>query len=529
MRRTQKKNTADFNIFGALVVLIVIGLTLTVVMVVRSRSGSYTVAAGSTVYDEDNEYVPIEEDATLYQKSNGKYYLKTADQEVYTLGSSAVVKSGDTGSLQVYGDLYQIAQDGTVTTSSGRNEIADFGKPGLYKLADRKYLITGSDISSTDGAYETRDYVYITIYKSGTGVLMNHESYENMVYPIMLQSGELYLDISSEYAYYEDNLINLKNVLGSTNLYNGDALVYKEGLIDDEEYEEAKDNPDTITIVAGNGGSGGSGGSGGFGGNGGYGGDGASGGDGGTGGYGGTGGIGGSGGTGGLGGDGGEGGDGGKGSDASISALKWVELTAVTAGIGTIDVNYFVSDVTEDYVAVYLLVEHKDSSGNSVQDKIYLSKTSTKYTIMDCTPATTYTVTLCYDAYYSTGGVIDEAPTSVKQDTVKVKTGSNLGTIEVATLKADSISFDIKLDSQYVISAGKITLYNGTTDVKLGSYTLDSGIISEAAKDSARAKITFDSTKLSDGDRLYLKFEDVIYNGAPFTILEQTSITYNKN
>ena len=528
MKRTEKKNTATFNIFGALIVLVLICLTLTVVMVVRSKSSSYTIAAGSTVYDEENEYIPIEEDATLYQKSNKKYYLKTADKEVYTLGSNAVVRDGKSGAVQVYGDLYQIAADGSVTSSSGRNEITDFSKPGLYKLADRKYLMTGGSIVSTDAAYETSNYVYITIYKSGTAVLMNHESYENVVYPIMLHSDELYLDISSEYAFYDDKLINLKNVLGSTNAYNGDALVYTEGLVDDEAFEAAQtQNPDTITIVAGNGGSGGSGGTGGGAGDGGFGGSGGSGGDAGDGGAGGTGGIGGSGGTGGLGGDGGSGGDGGEGSDASISALKWVELTGVTAGIGSIDVNYFVSDVTDDYVAVYLLVDHKDKDGKKIQDKVFLNKTSTQYTIPNCTPATDYTVTLCYDAYYSTGGVVDDAPTSVKQDTVKVKTGDNLGTIAVQKLKGDSISFDIKLNSQYLISAGSVALYKGNT--KLGSYALDSGIIKDAAKDSVRGTITFDKSKVSDGDRLYLKYEDVVYNGAPFTISQQESVTYNKN
>lgn len=526
MKRTVKKNTASYNIFGALIVLVIIALTVTVVMVVRSRSGSYTIPAGSTVYDENNEYIPIDEEASLYQKADKKYYLKTADKEIYTLGNNAVVRDGESGSIWVYGDMYQIAADGSVTSSAGRNEISDFGTPGLYKLADRKYLMTGRDIVSTDNSYETSSYVYVTIYTSGTAVLMNHEANQNVVYPIMLHSGDLYLDISSEYAFYGNNLINLKNVIGSTNQYHGDALVYTEGLVDDEEYAKAAANPDTITIVAGNGGNGGSGGTGGSAGSGGSGGNGGTAGDGGSGGKGGTGGIGGSGGTGGIGGDGGTGGDGGRGSDASISALKWVELSGVTAGIGSIDVDYFVSDVTDDYVSVYLLVEHKDASGSTVTDKIFLSKTSTHYTIANCMPGTNYTVTLCYDAYYSTGGIVDDEPTSVKQDVAKVKTGSNLGTIEVASLKESSVTFDVTLDEQYLITSGKVVLCKDNTE--LGAFTLDSDIVGKAAGEPYRASISFDNTMVSSGDRLYLKFKDVIYNGASFTITEQTAITYNK-
>ncbi|MCI5620138.1 MAG: hypothetical protein MR355_01015 [Lachnospiraceae bacterium] len=553
MKRTETKNTATFNIFGLLIVMIIVCLTVTVVMVVRSRSGSYTVAAGSTVYDEENEYIPVEKDATLYQKKDGKYYLKTRDKEVYCLGKNVVVRNGDTGTLTIFGDLYQVSAEGSVMQEKDRSEISDFSKPGLYKLADRKYLMTGKSILSTDDAYDTSDYVYINIYKTGTAVLMNDQGCQNIVYPIMLNTGDLYLDISSEYAYFAENLINLKNILGSTNQYNGDALVYTEGLVTDEEYASAANNPDSITIVAGNGGNGGSGGiggnggsggsagsggsggsggnggSGGSGGSGGFGGNAGSGGAGGDGGVGGTGGTGGAGGTGGIGGDGGTGGDGGKGSDANISALKWVELTGVTAGIGSIDVDYFVSDVTDDYVAVYLIVEHKEG-GTTKKDKIFLNKTSTHYTINNCTPGTSYNISLCYDAYYSTGGVVDDEPTSVTQDTVKVKTGSNLGSLEITKLTEKGISFEITLDQQYLISAGKVTLYDSTNNnMRLGTYTITAADLENAKKgETIQADITFANTGVNDKDRLYLKFEDVTYNGSAFTISEQASITYRK-
>ena len=134
----QRKNTLYFNIFGSIIGIMLIALTVTVVVVVKNQSGAYTVPAGSTVYDIDNEYIPITEEATLYQKSNGVFYLKTADKEVYTLGENAVVKDGESRSIWVYGDLYAIAADGTVTMSTGCNELKDLGQPGLYKLADRK-------------------------------------------------------------------------------------------------------------------------------------------------------------------------------------------------------------------------------------------------------------------------------------------------------------------------------------------------------------------------------------------------------
>lgn len=526
MKRIERKNTAEFNVFGSIIVLILIALTVSVVFVIRNQSGSYKVPAGSTVYDVDNEYIPIDEEAKLYQKSNGIYYLKTADKEVYTLGTNAVVRDGENRTVYVYGDLYEIASDGTVTLSSGCNEIQDLSQPGLYKLADRKYLMTGKSINSTDEEYSTNDYVYINIYTSGAAILMNDQNNKNILNPIMLNSGNLYLDISSEYAFYNNNLINLKNVLGSTNEYGGDALIYVEGLVDDEQYKSAADTPDVITIVGGNGGAGGAGGNGGTGGTGGYGGTGGTGGEGGNGGSGGTGGVGGAGGTGGTGGDGGAGGDGGRGSDANVNALKWVKLVGVTAGIGTIDVDYVVTDITDDYVAVWVEVVHKDSQGKSVTDQVYLSKTDNQYTIRNCTPGTYYEVSLWYSAYYKTGGIVGDAPEETMVDSVRVQTSSNLGNLEVVKQTENAIEFDLTLDSQYLIESGSVALYH--EDTEISHIVLDQSTINAAAKSTVRLSLPLGSTALSNGDRLYLKFKDVVYNGASFNIPDQASITYTK-
>ena len=250
MKILQRKNTIEYNIFGSIIAMMLIALTVSVVVVVKNKSASYIVPAGSTVYDVDNEYIPVEEDATIYQKKTGVYYLKTSDKDVYTLGTNVVVKDSKTHSVWVYGDLYEIAADGTVSVLSGRNELKNSGQPGLYKLADRKYLMTGNSIASTDKEYSTSEYVYINVYKSGAAVLMNDQSNQNILRPIMLNSEDLYLDISSEYAFYHNNLINLKNVIGSTNEYGGDALIYTEGLVDDEQYQSAQDTPDVIIPIS---------------------------------------------------------------------------------------------------------------------------------------------------------------------------------------------------------------------------------------------------------------------------------------
>lgn len=544
MRKLDKKNTISFNIFGALIVLGLIALTVSVVMVIRSRTGSETIAASSVVYNDENEYILLDKDGKLSKKWDGNYYLKSG-RENYSLGPNAVVFDKNSGLLTVYGDLYKINQDGTIESASEKTEISDYNSPGIYKMQDRKYLMTGGSIDATDGSFGTSKFVIASINRSGTALLMNDQQYANMIYPVMLKSDDLYFDIASEYAYYDKNLIYLKNVLGSSNEYKGDPLLYKEGLVGEEELQVAtsKNNPDVITIVGGNGGQGGAGGQGGIGGTGGQGGTGGIAGDGGTGGTGGVGGTGGdggqggrggiggdggdggqggAGGQGGFGGDGGKGGNGGLGNDGEISALKWIRLNGVQAGMTTLDANYIVSDLTDDYVSVYLEVKNL---ATSAIEKIFLDKTQTNYIVRGCDPGTYYEVTIGYTAYYNeNGGAVLK---DIKQDTFKVRTSSNFGDITIASVTQSDVNFVLKLNQEYVISAGTVALYKAD-GTKVAELNLTDAMIREAASTGYSGKISgFGS--IPEGERLSLKLINTVYNGKEVNVDNQESFTYKVN
>ena len=198
----------------------------------------------------------------------------------------------------------------------------------------------------------------------------------------------------------------------------------------------------------------------------------------------------------------------------------------MTASVGTIDVNYYVSDLTDDYVAVYLKVR---KTGETNFDKIFLSKTSTHYTIRNREPGTSYTITLCYDAYYTSGGIVDDEPTSKDVDTATVRTGTDLGSITITALKESSIEFQVSLDKEYPISSGEVVLCNAAgTPIGQSAFKLDSGNIGTAAKSYVSGSISFNSSGVNTGDRLYLKFQNVVYNGSAFEITKEASITYNK-
>ena len=55
MKRAEKKNTGIYNIFGALFVLALVGLSIVVVNVLKNKEDTYVIPAGSTDYDINNE------------------------------------------------------------------------------------------------------------------------------------------------------------------------------------------------------------------------------------------------------------------------------------------------------------------------------------------------------------------------------------------------------------------------------------------------------------------------------------------
>ena len=508
-----------FNIFGILIVAALATFSVVVITVIRKGSDNYSVSQGSTVYTEDNEYVDMTTDGKLHKEWDGKYYLKlNGERTSYCLGKNTVIYDSDKQNLTFYGKAYQIHEDGIVDNIDDMTEVENIKEPTIYKLRDRMYVMTGGNIHATDDSFSTNDYVAINIHKTGTAMLMNNNYYVNMIQPIMLESDGLYFDIASELMVHDEKVVNLKNVIGSSNLYTGRALVYEEGLAEEDDETLMANNPDVITIMGGNGGSGGTGGEGGIGGTGGEGGVGGTGGvggiggTGGNGGIGGTGGIGGSGGTGGIGGDGGDGGKGGEGSDAVFAATKWVSLNGATAGIGSIDVNYTVNDLTNDYVDVFLNV-YKTSNLSTPIEQIHLDKSANHYTVTNgISPGTQYRLELGYIAYAEDGN-----KQIITQDIVQVTTDGNLAYIEinkVSTSKVGSdtivaVTYTVRADSNYVMNPCKVGLYYGND---LQGSPEDVDMNKAVSADGYQSTIKFKANDDVSGKKISMKFTSAIYN-----------------
>ena len=442
MRKFEKKNVRSFGLFGLLIVIAILALSLVVYLSVTNNDNKIKVNAGNILFIDNDKILEVSNDTEIIKKWDGNYYL-TQDGKTDNLGKHIIVNDRTNGNLQILGSSYQIYADGSVKKYNSNMIIEDLNTPQIYKLDDRLYLFAGKKIASFDGTIAADNFIKISLDRNGNGLLQSIGLNKKTINHVILVSEDRYFDIGSELLYCNGIETNLRKVIGSSNEYDGAPVLYDATGIERPEGSKANEKvPDIeeyyITAgTGGDGGFGGTGGSGGTGGKGGTGGDGGlggKGGDGGSGGTGGAGGIGGSGGTGGaggiggacgtggaggvgglggkggtggaggLGGTGGTGADGGKGGTGGDAANPKedntfsIQLLGASSRIGSVTANYSVYDQGNNIGRVILRVR-EDSHNNSVYEDHILTKYGNEYTIYSLKKGKTYNLELGYYPY----------------------------------------------------------------------------------------------------------------------------------
>jgi hypothetical protein len=260
MRKLNKKAIISFNIFGLLVLLNIGMFALAVVKVAAASGVTYAVAADSVIFDKNNIPITTTANGEISKKWDGNFHLKLEKQGDFNLGKSTAAYETMSSKLKIYGDGYQVFYDGSVNRISKETQITDLSKTAFYKLADRKYLITGPLIKSNDGLMNAKKFLFVIVDKAGNAQLLNNTLNMKTAQPMVLLCGDIKFDIANEKLLVVQKTIDLTKIYGTTNKYSPAAK--------EEKNEPVKD----LVIRGGKGGEGGKGGTGGLGGVGGFGG-----------------------------------------------------------------------------------------------------------------------------------------------------------------------------------------------------------------------------------------------------------------
>lgn len=471
MKQKKGRNKIIFTVFIVFVVLIIILFTLVIIKGLKNEKKIYEVSSSSLVYDENYNNIEIKDKASITKKWNNKYYLES-NKEKYTLGEFTVVYNPNDYRMYTYGDCYKVYENGDTEKITQENEIIRTSEETFYKIADRKYLIVSSNIKDKTNSLNTKDYLIVELDKIGNATLMNNELNIKTINEMVLECGKFDFDIANEKLIFENNTIDLKKIGGSTNQY-----VKKEETKETKEQEvkqlsekdlkkleseiasKIKENnsainnrfdansgsiTNTITDIT-----------------------------------------------------------------ATINTVtdqvisqknyyKAVKLISISSGVNYFDVNYYVSDPTNEYEQIFLKLE--DNKGNISTYNI--NKSDSIYRIMDLLPDQEYTVSLCYKySVLSELGVIQKEEVA---DIIKYKTHNPQYELAITKIAKNKIYFKFKADPTYTIESGKIVLYIDGQEI--GSKEID---IQDALRNSGFTSYIEYS---NSGNMIILKLENAIYN-----------------
>lgn len=418
MRKFEKKNVVTFSVFGALIIIAMIIMTISVVSFVKKENNTIDISANSLVFTDDDNVYNIAADGQIVKKWDKKFYLVNEQYNNVCLGQHPVIYSSSSDAVSLVGESYRIYPDGTTLKYPDGIDITNTKESALYKLADRNYVLIGNDVYSYEGGFKAKGFMRIKIAKNGNALLQSSGLNSKTINHVILISGELYFDVGSEILYCDGIEINLRKIIGSTNEYDGSPILYSTTGIERPEGSTSNTPIPDIEEYNITGGTGGQGGVGGYGGNGGNAG---------------------SGGAGGLGGDGGDGGDAGS---VRQDETYHVSFNGISAGVSSITIQYDINDPS--FKIGRVIADITDTNSPGTYERYVLDKYAKEYTFYGLKNSTEYQVNFAYYEY-----IINEGSKKYTLAQTPIVTGNYYVTTKApsAIIETDNISTYSKLVS----------------------------------------------------------------------------------
>lgn len=501
-RKLNAKNKAFIAVFSIIIIAMIIILVVAVFHSQKNGKTVYNISNNSVLYDDNTNLIDTSKGGIILKKWDGTYYYNDVDDVESKLGTQTVVYEKTTKEVHVFGDNYQVLNDGSVIQNEEMTKINDLSKISFYKIADRIYLIIAPEIYNEDKSIYTSKYLIVYIDKKGNASFLNDVINIKTINPMTIVFEDYTFDIANEKLIVKEKTIDLKAINGSTNEYK------EKDKKEEEQNETIKDLTEQYNslvnsfqqyvdttepliganqqigdvnnvIMGGNSNNNGNN-------------------------------------------NNNSNSNEDKKDESSTNAINLTNITKKVSLRGSvssptfIDVSYSVSDVADQYQAVYLLVTGL-IEGEKRSDKIILDKYQTSYRLTDLTPRSEYTIILGFieKVESPTGELVLQDST---EDVINVRTTRAAASITVDKIAKGQVYFTFKMADDYVLDSGKITLY--ATDVQT-----DAGInidMTQAVSDKGFSS----HLPLTEAVRFELRLTDAVYNGKPVELGIKNKFTY---
>ena len=397
MRKLGKKNGILFAFMIILSLIIIAIFSISIFYASKMDTSTYDVSTGSIIYDDDFLAVEVEENSKIKKGFDNSYYLIVNNSKKMKIGNNVVVYNPDEYKMNLVGSFYQVLENGEVLISPKFSEVDKAKGPYFFKISDRKYLWIDSSFVSNDGSFKTKDYLIIELDKMGNATLANHEIMNKTVNPLIINGSKYSFDVANERLIVTNNEIDLKNIIGSSNMYEEKIHSSEDNYYDSyletlvnhfNDLTESLENTNEKNQELSNS------------------------------------------------------------QNSNINLSKWVSLGIIENGVSSIKINYNVFDPNNEYESIFIVVNN--------DQKIYLNKESNFYILRGLQPETEYIISFGYNLINKESGDIIE----IIDDMVSIKTNRPNYDLKVNKITYNKIYFYLKCDDEYKIDSGVINLYS---------------------------------------------------------------------
>ena len=429
MKRHLNVKNKIFILVFVLIILVIVGILIYSVKLVGYKNNTiYTVPSKSVLFASDYSSINTENGGKIEKSWDDEYRYISNDSESYILGNTPVVYDSSGDEIISIGTKYNVSSEGNVNETDDLFRTNDYNIPYFFKLADRKYLIIYKEISDPNKTIVTKKYLLVDIDKQGNASLLNDALNVKTINPIILNFDNYTFDVANEKLMYKESIVDLKQILGSTNEYvekekqeevfeyDSKELIdsYNELVNDFTKYAQNhnysmtannKINGNTTVIINDK--------------------------------------------------------DTDKEEDNSEEAenkteiYKHVSLRGVVTSTAYIDVSYIVTDPENKYQAVYLLVTGRINNVDTTQ-KIVLDKYSNKCRIPLVEANSEYTISLGYIEIVVNDG--EKSLVDNIEDVINVRTKGIDYTLTVDKISFGKVYFTYKMPTTYAFESADITL-----------------------------------------------------------------------
>lgn len=234
-RKYDVRNKRNIIIIMVLSLLVIGIFSLFILKYMKTSKIFYEIPLGSVLQDVDKNYLEVEDDAMLKMRWNDNYYLDYQDKRV-TFGKKVISYNTITGGMKLYGNIYEIKENGKIDSLKGETVIDNVSEAKFYKLADREYLLVDRTVISEDRGIEASNYMLVELDKLGNAKLSNNKLELKTITKTILLTSKYKFDIANEILTYGDKTIDLKKIIGTSNEYvpedddkNGDDKTNTDG------------------------------------------------------------------------------------------------------------------------------------------------------------------------------------------------------------------------------------------------------------------------------------------------------------